>query len=389
VMGCVLVVLLVAAPVANAQLGYQLGTANGLYQQDFHTLATTGSSNTLPNGFEWAFNESGTGGTITYAADNGASSTNNTYSYGATGSTERAFGELTGATVQSTLGALFINNTGATIPTVLISYYGEEWRLGAADATSDRLDFQYSTEPGATLTTGTYLNLDALDFITPNEVTVGAHDGNAAANRTGFAPTPINVNLAPGGGLFIRWLPSNIAGANDGLAVDDFQLINQQPDADSDGAADAADNCPNTFNPGPVIAPGVVGPQPDLDGDGIGDACDPDIDGDGVANGPDNCNTTANADQANLDGDVFGDACDDDLDNDGVQNLPDNCPRVANPGQADGDGDGAGDACDPLPVATPTAATGQRAAATRICRRHVPAGPRRKRCLKQAKKLPV
>ncbi len=59
----------------------------------------------------------------------------------------------------------------------------------------------------------------------------------------------------------------------------------------------------------------------------------PDADGDGVADSADNCPFTANADQVDADGDGVGDACD-------------NCPAVANADQADADGNGVGDACE-------------------------------------------
>jgi hypothetical protein len=83
------------------------------------------------------------------------------------------------------------------------------------------------------------------------------------------------------------------------------------PDADDDGIANAADNCPLTFNPD----------QTDTDGDDIGDACDPD---------PAGYNP--------------------DYDEDGYPNWADNCPGVPNPEQTDTDGDGLGDACDPDPT---------------------------------------
>ena len=56
---------------------------------------------------------------------------------------------------------------------ITVQYTGEQWRLGAADANIDRLDFQYSTD-ATSLTSGTYVNVDQLDFVSPNNTTVGA-----------------------------------------------------------------------------------------------------------------------------------------------------------------------------------------------------------------------
>ena len=53
---------------------------------------------------------------------------------------------------------------------------------------------------------------------------------------------------------------------------------------------------------------------------------DPDSDSDGVPDPADNCPTVANANQSNLDGDAYGDACDGDIDGDGVGNDADGCP---------------------------------------------------------------
>ncbi|HEX8422888.1 MAG TPA: thrombospondin type 3 repeat-containing protein, partial [Pyrinomonadaceae bacterium] len=109
-----------------------------------------------------------------------------------------------------------------------------------------------------------------------------------------------------------------------------------EPDTDSDGIGDGADNCPTVAN----------ADQSDVDGDKIGDACDTDDDNDGVLDVNDNCPTAANPEQVDTDGDGLGNVCDNDDDNDGVDDGVDNCRLTANPNQADTDGDGLGDACD-------------------------------------------
>jgi len=160
-----------------------------------------------------------------------------------------------------------------------------------------------------------------------------------------------------------------------------------EPDTDSDGVPDGADDCPAVSNPGQLdsdgdgigdacdVCPAVSNPgQVDGDSDGVGDACDVcpavsnpgqvDADSDGVGDACDVCPAVANPGQLDSDGDGVGDACDVclavanpgqvDGDSDGVGDACDVCPAVANPGQLDSDGDGVGDACDVCPaVANP------------------------------------
>lgn len=59
--------------------------------------------------------------------------------------------------------------------------------MGTADRT-DELDFQYSTD-AIDLATGTWTDVPALNFVTPDTATVGAKNGNAAADRTAIAST--------------------------------------------------------------------------------------------------------------------------------------------------------------------------------------------------------
>jgi hypothetical protein len=212
------------------------------YTQDFNTLATTGTTNaSLPLG--WDLSESGTNANTTYRADTGAGNTGDTYSFGASGNTERAFGGLRSGSLVPLIGVQFTNNTGQTITSLEIAYTGEQWRLGqnTAGRASDRIDVQVSTN-ATSLTAGTWTDYDSLDFSSPVVAgTVGALNGNAAPNRTAISFTVTGLSIAPGATFWIRWADSDlIPGADDGLAIDDFSLT---PVA----AADAAPEVTGTF----------------------------------------------------------------------------------------------------------------------------------------------
>ena len=123
-------------------------------------------------------------------------------------------------------------------------------------------------------------------------------------------------------------------------------------DADGDGIPDQTDNCQSSANPN----------QADADADGIGDVCDSDIDGDGFANSSDNCPSTVNLDQADFDADGSGDLCDLDDDNDGVLDTDDAFPLdetetvdtdndgIGNNADLDDDNDGVLDTDDAFPL---------------------------------------
>jgi hypothetical protein len=142
------------------------------------------------------------------------------------------------------------------------------------------------------------LNVTAYDIFV-NGVLVGqtiAHGGNSRHEyyRIDMDGGDAAINtvrlVGPGGSL-----------PNDGVHFDRvaFSAVTAS-DADGDGVADAADNCPDDPNP----------LQGDNDEDGDGDVCDPDDDNDGVVDVSDNCPIDGNFDQADADFDGLGDACD-------------------------------------------------------------------------------
>lgn len=198
--------------------------SNLTYTQDFDTLANTGTSSVVPPGF--GFSETGTSTRVNteYTAGTGSDNTADTYSYGASGSTERAFGSIRSGTLTPIIGACFVNNTGGTINSIQITYDGEQWRLGALNR-EDRLDFQYSLD-ATSLTTGTWIDVNALDFTAPVTTgTVGLLDGNAAANRTaGISSTISSLSIPNGATFYIRYVDIDASGSDDGLAIDNFSL---------------------------------------------------------------------------------------------------------------------------------------------------------------------
>ena len=240
------------APVLAAG-SVSLTTLGTPYSQDFSTLANAGTTNTaLPLG--WDLSEAGTSARVNaaYAASTGSDTAGDVYSFGAGGSNERAYGTLLSGTLTPLIGAAFSNDTGATIGSLSIGYTGEQWRLGTAGRT-DRLDFQYSLD-ATSLTTGTWVDVDGLDFNGPiSSGTSGALDGNAAANRAAVAGSISGLSLLNGSTVWIRWTDFNAAGADDGLAVDDFSLTPQgvpvTPELTvNDVSASEGDAGPSTFS---------------------------------------------------------------------------------------------------------------------------------------------
>ncbi len=191
------------------------------YTENFDTLASAGTSSTMPTC--WEFLESGTNANTTYTAGNGSSNTGDTYSFGATASSERAFGTLRSNTLVPLFGASFTNNTGHAINMLSISYTGEQWRLGYTGRT-DRLDFQYSTD-ATILSDGNWSDVNDLDFSTMNaSETVGNKDGNTVEWQQVKSASIAGLNIMPGATFWIRWFDFNATNADDGLAIDQFSL---------------------------------------------------------------------------------------------------------------------------------------------------------------------
>ena len=210
----------------------------GAYSQDFDTLvgvtpSATTTFNTVPPGFEYAQGNtlgasSNPPGTAGYRVGTGSSNVGALYSFGAAGSTERAFGSLaSGSTGTLNYGFGFTNTTGQTLNNLRINYTGEQWRKGSGVSDPQSLTFGYRTGALATdnILTGTYTNFGALDFVSPTLTgTATGLDGNAAANSSLISANIIGLSIANNETFWLRWTDIDDAPADHGLAIDNFTV---------------------------------------------------------------------------------------------------------------------------------------------------------------------
>lgn len=218
--------------------------------QNFDSLASTGTSSTLPSG--WFLAETGSNANATYAADDGTLNSGNTYSYGSSGSGERALGGLQSSSLNPAIGAKLVNSSGGALAQIVVTYTGEQWRLGAL-AREDRLDFQYSLD-ATSLSTGTWVDVNALDLVAP--VTTGtagvALNGNIAANQVAKTASITGLNLATSGTIWVRWTDLNPSGSDDALAIDNISFtaggppVNTPPSITSTVPANSGSVLPGT-----------------------------------------------------------------------------------------------------------------------------------------------
>lgn len=220
------------------------------YTQDFNGLAN-GTSTILTGSLAgWSISESGSNSNTSYVADNGNGNAGNTYSYGTTGSTDRALGALASGSLESRWGAQFENNTGLVINQLLISYVGEQWRFGGGRSTQDHILFEVSTN-ATSLNNGTWTAVAALDYLSSNIAgTAGSRDGNNSTYKTAVNGTVTGLNISAGSTFWIRFVDENITGNDDGLAIDDFSLTPQ-----NSGSLSTADvkNSKNLFVKNTVV----------------------------------------------------------------------------------------------------------------------------------------
>ncbi|MDE2371704.1 MAG: PEP-CTERM sorting domain-containing protein [Burkholderiales bacterium] len=216
----------------NAHAALSVGASNYSYAQNFDTLAASGNANPWSNDGTlagWSL-YNGAGAAITaYNAGDGASNAGSLYSFGATGSGERAlggvgsggayFGAPAVGAVAGWIAVSFVNGSGAALAGFTLGYDGEQWRNGG-NTSAQTMSFEWGL--GDSFDTVAAWNRPGGDFDWTSPVigaTAAAVDGNDAGLVAGRGGS-IATDWAAGQTLWLRWVDLNDPGNDHGLAID-------------------------------------------------------------------------------------------------------------------------------------------------------------------------
>lgn len=219
-----ILILISSALVSNAASSL-IEYSGGVYNQDFNTLQSSAvytNFTSLPAG--WQVSNSSY---VWTNATTGYSNNYGTYAFSSsTGSADKSLGLVIGSTGQAYLGARFQNTTGGVLTSFTLSYYAEQWAVGAVSASNQSIPFKYSVG-ASSLVSGTYTSVAslAMNSIQDGNGTFSALDGNLAQNRTLVSFTVTGVNWQPGADLWLRWdgVSSSFSSSH-ALAVDDLSF---------------------------------------------------------------------------------------------------------------------------------------------------------------------
>jgi hypothetical protein len=228
-----------------------IGTA---YTQNFNSLpnVTDGSTmagwtqnGTLPG---WYIDEGNAGATCGGTACDDLPTIEATYttinnggnSYAFASGSDRSLGSRSaGSTGTIFFGVRLVNNTGTTITSVYIDYYGEQWSIAENQTNVNTITLEYQT--GATVTsltagswTATGSNFTQIYTSSQSSGMGGsacagtsaqclALDGNAGANRVHISGC-ISVNIPVNQEIMLRWSDVNDPANDHHMQIDDVSI---------------------------------------------------------------------------------------------------------------------------------------------------------------------
>ncbi len=222
---------------ARAQVSYSGGTIT----QSFDTLPASGSftagatdpvdlsappisASGMPG---WTIATASATTNAKLRQDDGANNSGSHGSYGSGTQSDRALGLLASASYIGRMGVTLVNHSGGPLTQFTVSFTCEQWRNGGSGV-SNTMAFAYAIN-ASDINNGSFANVPALDMISiVSSTTAAALDGNNIGNRAAVTATVSGVSWGYGQTLTLRWSDKDDAGADDGLAMDDFSFTATQ-----------------------------------------------------------------------------------------------------------------------------------------------------------------
>ncbi len=175
----------------------------------------------------------GNGGTpMPFVESDGSAFSGGIYSFAAAAATtDRALGTISSGSNTPAFGVAITNNSGAPINAFTITFDAEQYR--SSTSVTNTLVFSYGTASGgatladyltsATLVAATQADIIGDPFVGSNGVLVPPTVKNVVATIVPASP------IAAGDTVFLRWVDTNDAGNDAGLAIDNFTFSTTVP----------------------------------------------------------------------------------------------------------------------------------------------------------------
>jgi hypothetical protein len=230
------IVSFAAAASLPAQASVSIDSPAFTYSQSFDSLTTSTNSVAWANDSTlagWSL-FTATGSAITsYLGGTGSVNTGSFYSFGSTGSSDRAlggtasggtyFGSPASGAVAGYIAVAFTNNSGSVLDSFTLAFDGEQWRNGGnSSAQAMVLQYGFGSSFGSVASWATPGgNFDWSSPVTG--ATAAAVNGNTAGLVAGKGGT-VATSWASGDTLWVRWIDNNDVGNDHGLAIDNLSL---------------------------------------------------------------------------------------------------------------------------------------------------------------------
>ncbi len=219
--------------VMPAHADISVTSPNFTYSENFDSLSTSTTASPWVNDSTlagWSLINGAGAAVATLLGGSGSTNTGSFYSFGASGSSERAlgstasggtyFGSPPSGALAGWIALSLSNASGGTLDSFSVAYDGEQWRNGGNTNTQSLvLEYGFGGSFGAVS------GWTAISTFTSPVVgaTAAAVDGNGAGLVTGLGAT-VAAPWAAGDTLWLRWSDLNDVGNDHGLGIDNVSV---------------------------------------------------------------------------------------------------------------------------------------------------------------------